>query len=443
MDKNEIFSYVDEYPEKELIKKKKPKHTTFRSLGLSKKLLNNIRFKFLTGIQRKTILKIIEGMDLSIVSSTGTGKSYAYVIAVVELALKNKKSMIVLPTKELALHIISYINSLTKNTNIKADLFIGEGKIDKDLKSMKECNIIVGTVGRITNILPEDNEFKFDTLILDEADAFVEERLTELYKRIKFNQKIILSATQTKFETDTTIVKDEIKINENVTNYFFYLPSHQKLNAIFTLLKKHKRILIFVNSAKNVELLETKLKDRFDSICGIYSDMENRKEIFRDFIWGRINILIATDLVSRGVDINADCIINFDLCDPVSFLHRIGRIGRDGSLGVQYSLVGSEDIGYFQEIKDRFFTDIEFGRIPDEELHNGLEMWDGHTNKNTKGKGAFNLLGMEKHSFFKGKWTLKDEIRKVKYATKNVEVKKIENHKKDYRDQFYIPYKKN
>lgn len=416
------------------MEKTKIKGGSFKTMNLNYRLLRNIPYENPTPIQRKTIPLVLEKRSLMGVGRTGSGKTLCYLIPSIQRALCNEKTLIIVPTKELVTQVRRVLNELARG--------IGEVR-----------NLIeISTPGTIV-------EHKVDMLVVDEVDRILEEpNLRQVFDRIDEElmcQKIFFSATLPDRPLNVKVIEIETKINELVKHVFFYVSSESKEAALLRVLDKSRKTVIFVATRYAVELLlEVLAKNNFES-RGIYSSMDDeaRRNNFRDFNGSRFNILVVTDVAARGLDIPyLDTVMNYDLCDEKTFLHRVGRVR---GTGIQYSFVTYVDVFHFFNIQETYLPGIEIGTIPQEYL-DVYDVKEFEHLRSTAEKGYQKCLSFRRkvsvpseykervgrfktHSMFECKKTLLDQLKELnngKVDTKEKETK--EN--REYRDQLFIPY---
>jgi len=252
---------------------------------------------------------------------------------------------------------------------------------------------------------------------------------------------------------DIKTIQIENKIPETISHSFFYVPSESKDAALLSILDKSKKTIIFTATRYSVDFILA-IMSKYNYDCrGIYSSMDDdaRKVNFNDFAYGSVNFLVVTDVVARGIDIpQLDVSISYDLCDEKTFVHRVGRIR---GLGHNYSFVTYSDVFHFFNIKETHLPDVEIGTIPQDFLDK-YDFSEFDHLKSTAVRGYQRCLTFRKkvvvpsefkkkidsfpiHPRFKLKDTLADQIKKMN-ARKVVD--EIVEVKKDFRDQFYIPY---
>ena len=343
----------------------------FADLDISKeikKAVKEIGFEEATGIQTATIPLIMEGKDLIGHSQTGTGKTAAFGIPAVEIIEgKNKKNiqvLIVCPTRELAVQASEEIRKFSKyKEGVKTVPVYGGQPIDRQIKALKYgANIVVGTPGRIMDLMRRKilklREVKL--VVLDEADemlnmGFKEDVETILQEVPLERQTILFSATMSKeiMKITEEFLKDPVLIKiahqqltvPTIDQYYFEVPRGRKIDALCNALDVYdpSKSIVFCNTKKQVEELQNELQARGYMAGGLHGDMRqaSRDQMLRSFKTGKNDILIATDVAARGIDVDdVEIVFNFDLPqDEEYYVHRIGRTGRAGKSGRAYTFV--------------------------------------------------------------------------------------------------------
>lgn len=343
----------------------------FKELGLSDELLSAVKsmgFDEMTEIQEKSIPVIMKGLDIIGRSNTGTGKTAAFGIPVIEKILQNDsdfiQTLILCPTRELAQQACEEIKKFSKYKNwVKPLAIFGGVSIDKQIYQLKRgANIIIGTPGRIIDHINR-HTLKLQnlkTIVLDEADEMLQMGFREDIENIlqyipKERQTILFSATMPpeilaithKYQNNPILIKTNTKSKtvESIEQYYYIVPMGKKFDALDLLLIKNqpKSSMIFCNTKKMVDELTNILVSKGYKAAGIHGDMKQlqRTSVMNSFKSGKTSILVATDVAARGIDVNGiDAVFNFDLPqDNEYYIHRIGRTGRAGKSGTAYTLV--------------------------------------------------------------------------------------------------------
>lgn len=343
----------------------------FQSFNLSLQTLESLLlmgYKKPTEIQRKSIPIILKGEDLVAQAQTGTGKTAAFGIPIVEKInpfRKEIQALILVPTRELALQVGEEIRSIGKKKKLFVFTFYGGKPIFEQVNFLnkKIGKILVGTPGRIKDLLERGylHLKGLEILVLDEADRLLDMGFIEDMKDIisylpKERQTLLFSATlgeevlnlaknYMKPEYKAIVVKPEELLLKQIDQKIYKISSHLKLEKLVEILNygKYTKTLIFVQTKIEAENLAQTLFERGFLAQAIHGDYPQRKreKIMKDFRTGRFNLLVATDVASRGLDIkNLELVINYGLPkDPNSYIHRIGRTGRTGEKGTAISIM--------------------------------------------------------------------------------------------------------
>jgi len=358
--------------------------TPFSNLPISdevKRAVAQMGFEEATYIQSQSIPLILEGHDVIGHSQTGTGKTAAFGIPIIERISKEHagttQALILCPTRELAIQGCEEIRKFAKyKKNISVVPVYGGQMIDRQINSLKKgAEIVIGTPGRIMDHLRR-RTLKLTNLsmiVLDEADemlnmGFREDIETILEDVPEKCQTILFSATMApeimqithQYQQDPKIVKvvQHELVVPNIQQYYYEVPSGKKIETLTRLLDYYNpnRSLVFCNTKRMVDELVDELRFRGYSPDGLHGDMkqQSRTTTMNAFKSGKVDILIATDVAARGIDVDdIDAVFNFDLPQDVEYyIHRIGRTGRAGKSGVSYTFVnGRHQIRALKEIE--------------------------------------------------------------------------------------------
>lgn len=354
--------------------------------------LYDMNFEEATPVQELTIPVILKGKDIIACAQTGTGKTAAYVLPVINELSKGKypqdavNAIIMAPTRELVQQIDQQIQGFTYFTpSVSAVAVYGgtDGIIWEQQKRGLEmgANIVIATPGRlISHIkLGTVDLSKVSFFVLDEADRMLDmgfyEDIMQIYELLPDScQNLMFSATMPpKIQAlAKSILKDpeEIKIAisrppESIMQTAYICYDKQKIDIIEDLFTKAhpQRVIIFSSSKMKVKELTANLKRKQFNVAAMHSDLEQsqREEVMKDFKNGHIDILVATDVVARGIDINdIKLVINFDIPrDPEDYVHRIGRTARGtNDRGLAITFVSVEEQPQFKQIEDFLQKDI-------------------------------------------------------------------------------------
>uniref|UniRef100_A0A8C8BZN2 RNA helicase n=1 Tax=Oncorhynchus tshawytscha TaxID=74940 RepID=A0A8C8BZN2_ONCTS len=338
-------------------------------------------------IQEESIPIALSGRDILARAKNGTGKSGAYLIPMLErIDLKKDyiQAIVMVPTRELALQVSQISIQISKHLGgVKVMATTGGTNLRDDIMRLDETvHVVIATPGRILDLIKKGvaKVDRVQMMVMDEADKLLSQDFVVLIEDIisflaKGRQILLYSATfpisVQKFMVSSHLQKPyEINLMEEltlkgITQYYAYVTERQKvhcLNTLFSRLQINQSI-IFCNSTQRVELLAKKITQLGYSCFYIHAKMmqEYRNRVFHDFRNGLCRNLVCTDLFTRGIDIQAvNVVINFDFPkNAETYLHRIGRSGRFGHLGLAINLITSEDRFNLKSIEDQLVTDIK------------------------------------------------------------------------------------
>lgn len=367
----------------------------FNDLPLSEELLravNEMGFEEPTAIQAGAIPHLIEGRDLLGQAQTGTGKTCAFGIPLIENTDTEDGSiqhLILSPTRELAMQIADELNELARfKPGIRILSIYGGQPMDRQLTALrKRPQIIVGTPGRVMDHMRR-RTLKLDglqTLVLDEADemlnmGFREDIDTILTDTPDDIQRVLFSATMPRsiLELTETYLDDPIHVNikrqeasvTSIDQTYIELRESSKTEVLCRLIeaKNINLALIFCNTKNRVDELTAKLQTRGYAAEGLHGDMNQRQRttVMNAFKQGRTEFLVATDVAARGIDVdNIEMVINYDLPGDVEYyVHRIGRTGRAGRSGQSVSFVVGREIMDLRRISKQTKAEIRQEEIP-------------------------------------------------------------------------------
>lgn len=311
-----------------------------------------------TEVQSKSIPKIIQGENLIVRSQTGTGKTAAFGIGIIErlIAKSSKKSLILAPTRELAIQVSKELQSISMFHKFKIFVVFGGQSINIQIDDLRDgCDILVATPGRLLDLDRRKviHISDFDCVVLDEADHMLDlgfqDEMNEILRKLpKRKLMLLFSATvdegimkiASNHIPDPKIVEvGNIEVASTIKEEHFTTTERGKLSSLFKVLSINEKTkkLIFVETKRSVVWLSEKLEKRGFVVGTLHGDMSqaSRIKVITQFQEGDINTLIATNVAARGLHIeNLDLIINYDKADTdETHLHRVGRTGRMGSLG--------------------------------------------------------------------------------------------------------------
>ncbi|NQX81081.1 MAG: DEAD/DEAH box helicase [Flavobacteriaceae bacterium] len=359
----------------------------FKSLGLSDNLINKLsqnNYKKPYPIQEQAIPHILNNKDIMGIAKTGSGKTAAYILPVIQKLedselekSRNINTLILVPTRELAMQVKEVFDAFnTSSNNIKAMAVYGGVSINPQMKGMYGTNLLIATPGRLIELI-ENNALSVSslkTLVIDEADKMLElgfkEEIDKIFTLLpKKRQNMLFSATLSdKIEDINNIILNYpivIKIEEDsqelehIEQLAYYVTDEKKGPLLRHLIKTENmtQVLIFVASGYKCDNISFKLSKHGIEARAIHGKKSQgaRNAALEDFKAGRIQALVSTDLLARGIDIELlPHIINFDLPrSPKDYIHRIGRTGRANNTGKAISFVSPEDEHHFKIIQKK------------------------------------------------------------------------------------------
>lgn len=353
------------------------------------KALLEMNFTSLTPIQTEVIPKVLEGLDVIAQAPTGTGKTCAFGLPIVESVVASSKdlqAMIICPTRELAKQITDELRKLAKyKEGVRIASVYGGEYFEKQLANLRnKPQIIVGTPGRILDHI-ERRTIKMksvETIVLDEADEMLNmgflgdmEKIFE--KANEDRQTLMFSATMPseileiskKFQREPVSVKTQLDEKDlpPITQYYAYVEENQKIFLLDTLIKQneYKLSLCFVSMKKRCDQLNKVLKSKGYKCECLHGDLKQakREQIMKGYKNGEYDVLIATDVAARGIDVKGiDAIFNFDIpYDREFYIHRIGRTARNKATGEAYTFVTSGERNKIAEIER--YTDTKMIKL--------------------------------------------------------------------------------
>jgi len=337
-------------------------------------------------IQQKGILPILKSKDTIAQAQSGTGKTATFAISLLQLIDASSprcQSLVLAPTRELAQQIQRVIMCLGEYMKISVHICTGGTNIGEDIKKLKEgVQVVVGTPGRVHDMLKKEH-LKADHLklfVLDEADEMLgrgfKDQISDIFKLIPGDIQIALfSATMPveilemtkQFMRDPAriLVKNEELTLDGIKQFFIAIEKEDwKFDTLCELYNNIdiQQCIIYCNTKKRVDELTAKMREKQFTVSAMHGDMDQNQRdlIMREFRTGSSRVLITTDLLARGIDIQqVSLVINYDL--PLSkekYIHRIGRSGRFGRKGVAVNFVTPSDAKFLQDTEKFYNTEI-------------------------------------------------------------------------------------
>jgi len=371
----------------------------FSELGFEDQVseaLDAMGFETPTPIQQQAIPAVMQNKDMIGVAQTGTGKTAAFVLPILNAICKRGSSdkvstIIIVPTRELAIQIDQQVEGLSYFTNATSIAIYGGGdgkSFDAEKKALiTGADIVICTPGRFMSHL---NMGYFDTsgvkhFILDEADRMLDmgfnEDITKIANKLpKDRQNLLFSATMPPKirQLSKLLLKDPVTINiaiskpnEGILQAAYLVHNHQKIKLISEILKgkDHDFILVFSSRKVTVKEIVQALNKEGLPAKGIHSDLnqQQREEVLLDFKNKKIKLLVATDVLSRGIDIKGiNLVINYDIpSDAEDYIHRIGRTARGDDTGVAITFINSDDCYNFSKIEKLIDKEVRKLTLPE------------------------------------------------------------------------------
>ena len=350
----------------------------FTDFVLQEELLKGISdsgYVSCTPVQEQVLQNSLEGRDLYVQSQTGTGKTAAYLISIIQEMLtrgevSGKKALVMVPTRELAVQVQEEAQKLCKYTSLKCDSFYGGVGYDKQIASLKKgVDFLIGTPGRVID-LQKSGQMDLSSvafLVIDEADRMFDmgfyPDLRELLKVLPVPEKrqtMLFSATlntyvknlaweYTRNPAEITIQAENITVDE-IDQSLYHVSSDDKIKLLLGIITREKpeSLIIFCNTKRSCEVISKRLNHNGIESEFIIGDLPQKKRlaIMDRFKEGKIKCLVATDVAARGIDVNdLAMVINYDIPNEAeNYVHRIGRTARAGKSGKAYTLCCEQDV---------------------------------------------------------------------------------------------------
>lgn len=370
-------------------------HLRFEDMNISNEICRavlDMGFEEATPIQSQAIPVILEGKDIIGQSQTGTGKTAAFGIPLLERINpedRRLQALILCPTRELAIQVSEEFRKLLKyKDNIRVLPIYGGQPIDRQIAALRKgTQVVIGTPGRVMDHMRR-RTIKAETvqmMVLDEADemldmGFREDIETILVKILEEHQTLLFSATLSPEILDITkrfqknpefikIVRKELTV-PNIEQYYFDVKEKTKLDALCRIIDVYdpKLAMVFCNTKKRVDDLVEMLQGRGYFAEGLHGDLKQaqRDKVMQKFRNGTIEILVATDVAARGIDVDdIDVVFNYDVPqDEEYYVHRIGRTGRAGKAGKAFTFCVGKEIYKLRDIMRYTKTKIQQQKLP-------------------------------------------------------------------------------
>ena len=364
--------------------------TSFAELGLNEQILAGVDalgFSMPTPVQAGAIPEVLAGRDVVASAQTGTGKTAAFALPTLQrIADKSGRgphALVVTPTRELAAQIDDVVKVVCQKTGQRAVIVMGGAKFDKQIAALeKGCDLLVATPGRLLDLMEHNHVSLADVevLVLDEADRMLDMGFWPSVRRIMHalpeqHQTLLFSATippSIKSTIDAMLHEPAVveisrvgETADTVEEHLCPVTQAQKPELLRALLdtggasgQRPERVLVFCRTKHRVDDVSAMLKNAQVKVDVMHADrpQQARARALERFREGKVQVLVATDVMSRGIDVaGVDAVVNFDVpMDPEDYVHRIGRTGRAGATGHAYTFVAPDEISPLREIE--YFT---------------------------------------------------------------------------------------
>ncbi len=358
----------------------------FETLGLQNNLIRGLTAQKIhtpTPVQAQTIPKILEHKNLLVQAETGSGKTLAYLLPMYARYtpdVRGMQSMILVPTRELAMQVHRQVELLSQNAGIPltSAVVIGDVNINSQMEKLKaKPQIVIGTTGRIIELIKRKKitAHTIKTLVIDEADKMLDRNNIDGVKTIikavmRDTQTVMLSASVSEktqktaselvHPLETVNIGQTLQIPKNIRHLFIVADERDKFETFRKLnfILQPQRAIVFVNSAEKIDVMTAKMtyhKIKGACIQGA-SAKESRKNVLSDFTAGRLQILLATDIAARGLHIESvEMVFNISMSeDSMDYLHRAGRTGRGNASGTVISIVTKRELPLLQQYQKAF-----------------------------------------------------------------------------------------
>jgi ATP-dependent RNA helicase DeaD len=350
--------------------------------------INSAGFKEPSPIQKESIPIILEGYDIIGQAQTGTGKTAAFGLPIIQMMKGNSgvETLIIVPTRELAMQVSDELFRFGKIAGFKTATVYGGTSYNKQIDRINQANIIVATPGRLQDLLKSNKiKLKPKFVVLDEADEMLDMGFLDEIKNIftylpKDRQTLMFSATMPKQikilaeqilhnPKSVTITKSE-RTNRDITQKFYVVADYERDDALLRLIdyKNPSKCIIFCRMKKEVDRLSSYMTSQGFKVASLHGDMEQkqREHTIRSFKQGLVEIFIATDVAARGLDVNdVSHVFNYHIpFDSESYVHRIGRTGRAGNKGEAITLVSPNELRTIKRIEKDVGTTMISKVIP-------------------------------------------------------------------------------
>jgi len=377
---------------------------TFTELNIKEALVKGLSKENITvptPIQHKSIPTIMENRDVIAEAVTGSGKTLAYLLPAfqnIDTESKDLHTLILAPTHELVIQINNVIKTLAQNaeTPVRSATIIGQVNIKRQMESLKKKpHIVVGTPGRVLELikLKKIKAHQVKTVVIDEADKLLSDDYSKTVRDVvkttlRDRQLLVFSASLNLVAVDRakTLMKEphliqltDVKVNTDIQHYCVISDRRDKVDTLRKLLHavKPKKAIVFINRNELIQEVELKLNHHKIKAVGIFGNAskEERKKALQSFRSGKSNVLIASDLVARGLDLkDITHVICLDVPSNLNdYVHRSGRTGRAGREGTAISIVTEKEIPVLLKIQNLHGIEFDVKELYQGQLHDREE----------------------------------------------------------------------
>lgn len=364
---------------------------SFQDLGIPENLTAGLAKQGIdlpTPIQEQVIPAALLNRDLAGEGETGSGKTLAYLLPImvkIQAEKRENQAIILVPTHELAIQVNNQIKTLAENSGVKitSTVIIGDVNIQRqvDILKKEKPQILVGSTGRLLELIKmkKISAHTVKTIVVDEADRLLDRtnmegiraiiKTTLRERQLMFfsailPERILVIAKELSNDLQVIRVEESSVVNPNISHQYFVAERREKIEILRKLMQilKPQRAIAFVNRGYEIDLALDKLKFHGVKAAAIYGsiDKEDRKKALDEFRTGKANLLIASDIAARGLDIkDVDYVISLDMPElPDQYLHRAGRTGRAGETGISICIITAEEDYLIRKFENKFT--IEF-----------------------------------------------------------------------------------
>ncbi|MCY6482952.1 DEAD/DEAH box helicase [Clostridium aestuarii] len=403
---------------------------SFDKLELNSNLIEGLKKEGInapTDIQSKSIPLALENKDIIGQSETGSGKTLAYLLPIFQKINSEKKEMqaiILAPTHELVMQIDRQIKLLSENSgaNITSTTIIGEVNVKRQIEKLKQKpHIIVGSTGRILQLIKKKkiSAHTIKTIVIDEGDKLLDKNNLNSVKDVikttmRDRQLMVFSATINENtiniaktlmkEAEVIKIKDKKMVNPDINHMYICTEQRDKIEILRKLIAaiKPEKAIVFLNKSDEIDITTSKLQHHKIKAYALYgaAEKEDRKKALNGFRSGKYQVLIASDVAARGLDIKGVThIFNLDLPEKsTEYLHRVGRTGRSGELGIAISIVTQKEISLIRKYEKDFNIKIKAKKVFKGTLLDADKVKPDGTNNNNR-----NSNSNKKNNFKKSK----------------------------------------